>query len=103
MKKYFIDETITFCFPRETSKTTCDYGVLSEYIGKEFTRLQMDKIICKMIMNHPYIDNSMTLKVRVMWREGNMIGFYHILEFSNDKYEKQKKSTLKIKYEKIKE
>ena len=99
MKKYFIDNFITYCYPYEVSKATKDYGVLSEYIGNLYNRDEIDKIICEMIMRHPYIENSMFLKIHIMWKKGNTSGFYHTLDFENDNNEKQSKGSLEIKYE----
>ena len=100
MKTYFIDKHITYCYPYDVNKVTKDYGVLSEYIGKFYSRNEIDKIICKMIMKHPYIEGSMWLNIHVMWKKENTSGFYHILNFKNDNDEKQNKGNLKIKYEK---
>ena len=100
MKKYFIDNFITYCYPYEVSKVTKDYGVLSEYIGKRYNRDEIDKIICELIMKHPYIEHSMRLELFVMWEEKNVTGYYHILNFKNDNDEKQSKGSLEIKYEK---
>lgn len=100
MKKYFISSHITYCYPYEVSKKVKEYGVLSEYIGRYYNRDEMDKIICEMIMKHPYIENSMWLNLSVMWKEGNTTGCYHILNFKNDNDEKQRKGSLEIKYEK---
>ena len=100
MKKYYIDDFITYCYPYEVSKSTKNYGVLTQYIGKTFNRNEIDKIICEMIMNHPYIEGSMDLKIRIMWEEEGIMGYYHSLDFTNDNDEKQNKGSLEIKYEK---
>lgn len=100
MKQYFIDDFITYCYPHDISRMTKDYGVLSKYIGKCFNRDEIDEIICELIMKHPYVDNSMNLKLSVMWGNGNIIGYYHVLNFENDNYAKQSKGSLEIKYEK---
>lgn len=100
MKKYYINDFITYCYPYETSKPTKDYGVLSQYIGKFYNRDEMDKIICELIMRHPYIEHSMRLKISIMWVEKNTTGYYHIFDFTNDNDEKQSKGSLEIKYEK---
>ena len=100
MKKYFIDDYITYCYPYETRKSTKDYGMLSKYIGKYFNRDEADKIICELIMRHPYIENSMEVELRIMWEEKNITGFYHILNFKNDNFKNQTKGSLEIKYEK---
>lgn len=100
MKKYYIDDFITYCYPYETRKPTKDYGVLSQYIGKYYNRNKIDKIICELIMKHPYIEHSMRLNISVMWIEGNVNGYYHTFDFTNDNDEKQSKGSLEIKYEK---
>jgi len=100
MKKYFIDDFITYCYPYDISKSIKDYGALSKYIGKYFNRDEMDKIICELIMKHPYVENSMWLQLSVQWIEENVTGYYHILNFKNDNYEKQNKGSFEIKYEK---
>lgn len=99
MKKYFIDSYITYCYPYQTSSKVNNYGVLSQYIGKYFDRNEIDKIICELIMNHPYIEHSMHLQINVMWEDGNTRGYYHMLNFHNDNDEKQDKGSLEIKYE----
>lgn len=100
MKKYFIDDFITYCYPYEVSKKTENYGVLYKYIGKYFNRDEIDKIICELIMKHPYIENSMRLELSVKIKENNVISYYHILKFNNDNYKNQTKGNLEIKYEK---
>lgn len=96
MEKYYIDKnSIRYQYPYEIDKTVTDYGVLSEYIGKEFSREEMDKIIAEMIIKHPYIDNSVRLHLAVMRNQS----YYHILEFHNYKYKSEVKSDKKIKYE----
>ena len=97
--EYFIDDFITYCYPYDVSKTTKDFGVLSQYIGQRFNRNEIDKIICEMIVKHPYIEGSMWLKLSVMWEEKNTIGYYHTLIFKNDNDDKQSKGSLEIKYE----
>ena len=99
MKKYFIDDFITYCYPYDVSHMTQNYGVLSDYIGKYFNRDEIDEIICELIMRHPYVENSMSLHLSVQWTDGNTVGYYHILDFSNDNYEQQKRGNLEIKYE----
>lgn len=100
MKTYYIDDFITYCYPYETSKNTKEYGVLKEYIGKTFNRDEIDKIICELITRHPYIENSMYLDIRIMWKEGFASGYYHTFNFANDNDEKQKRGDTIIKYEK---
>ena len=99
MKKYFIDECIFYCYPYETSHKVNDYGVLSKYMGQQFDRNEMDKIICELITRHPYIEHSMSLIIHINWIENNVTGYYHILSFRNDDCDKQEKGKLEIKYE----
>lgn len=103
MKKYYIEDSISYCFPYEIShKLSFDcYGVLKQYIGKKFTRDEIDKIICEMVTRHPYIEKSMVLKISIIWidTEKHRKGFYHLLEFRNDKYDRQNKEDMEIKYE----
>lgn len=100
MRKYFISERITYCYPYQTCGVTKDYGVLSDYIGKYYNRDEIDKIICGLIMRHPYIEHSMFLKITVEYTDGNLTGFYHLLNFENYNDENQSKGSLEIKYEK---
>lgn len=100
MKKYYIDESIRYCYPFEISKRTKEHGVLKEYIGKLYNRNEIDKIICELIMRHPYIENSMSLEIFILWKENNIKGYYHVLTFENDNYKKQKRNDIIIKYEK---
>lgn len=77
MDKYFIEvNSITYQYP---------YGI--------------DKIIAKMILKHPYIDNSMNLKLSIMRKTAKVDSFYHILNFRNYNYENQVKGDTTIKYE----
>lgn len=100
MKKYYINKTISYCYPYDYSRITQDYGVLQEYMGKEYSQEEIDKIICELIIRHPYVDNSMQLDINIMWENETSIGYYHILTFHNDNYKKQTKSNLAIKFEK---
>ena len=96
MEEYYINEkSIRYCYPYETDKKVTDYGVLAGYIGKKFSRKEMDKIIAEMILNHPYIDNSMCLHLTVMKNQS----YYHILDFRNYNHDKQEKGNESIKYE----
>lgn len=100
-KMYFISDYVFYCYPYDTSKRTKDYGVISEYIGKQFTRDEIDKIICELITRHPYIDNAMFLEIHVMWKSNkNGKGYYHSLKFMNYNHRQQTKGSLEIKYEK---
>ena len=100
MKKYFIDDFITYCYPSDVSRMTQNYGVLSDYIGKYFNRDEIDGIICELIMRHPYVENAMSLGLSVKWTDRNTAGYYHILDFDNDNFEQQNRGNLEIKYEK---
>ena len=100
MKKYFIDDYMECCYPYEVSKKVNDFGVLSKYIGNRYNRDEIDKIICELVVKHPYIEGSMWLKLFVMREKDNAIEYYHILNFKNDNEEKQTKGSLAIKYEK---
>ena len=100
MKKYYINNVISYCYPYDYSKRTKDYGVLQQYMGKKYNREEIDKIICELVIRHPYIENSMNLDISIMWENENAIGYYHILNFRNDNYGNQTKSDLIIKYEK---
>lgn len=100
MKKYFVEDFITYCYPYDVSRRTKNYGVLSDYIGKYYNRDEIDKIICELITRHPYVENSMRLKLAVQWTDGNTTGYYHILDFVNDNYKQQNRGNLEIKYEK---
>ena len=100
MKKYFINDTISYCYPNDYSRLTRNYGVLEQYMGKKYNREEIDKIICELITKHPYIENSMDLDINIMWEIGNSIGYYHMLSFENDNYKKQTKTDLTIKFEK---
>lgn len=103
MKKYYIEDSILYCFPYEIShKLSSDnYGVLTQYVEKKLNRNEIDQIICEMVTRHPYVEKSMVLKISVMWidMEKHRRGGYHVLEFENDNYERQNKGNMEIKYE----
>jgi len=100
MKKYYINSVISYCYACDYSRITKDYGVLQEYMGKQYTRKQMDKIICELITKRPYVDNSPHLDINIMWGTEKIEGYYFMLTFTNDNYRKQPKGDLTIKYEK---
>ena len=100
MKKYYINKIISYCYPYDYSRITRDYGVLQQYMGREYNQEEIDKIICELIIRHPYVENSMQLDINIMWENQNASGYYHILTFRNDNYDNQTKSDLTIKYEK---
>lgn len=99
MKKYFICPHVHYCYPCEVAKPTIDFGVLHQYIGKYFTRDQIDEIICKMVLRHPYVEGAMQLEISVQWEENGVVGYYHSFEFQNENYKIQNKSNTEIKYE----
>ena len=100
MKKYYISEIISYCYPHDYLQTTKDYGVLEQYINKDYNREEIDKIICELITRHPYIENSFTLDINIMWETETTIGYYQMLSFKNDNFKEQTKGDLTIKYEK---
>lgn len=105
MKKYYINPHITYCYPYDVTQYIDKsevFGVLEQYMYKVYTRDEIDKIICELIIKHPYIDHSMHIGINIMWMdERNVRGYYHILNFKNDKYDKQKRKINPIiKYEK---
>lgn len=93
--EYYIDERIEFCYPYEPSQYTNISGELQKHIRKMYSRDEMDEIICELIRRHPFIENSMHIKIYV--RHNN--NFYHILTFKNDNYEEQQRGSLEVKYE----
>lgn len=96
MEEFYIDEkSIRYCYPCETDKIVTNYGVLKEYIGKKFSREEIDRIIAEMITKHLYIENSMRLHLAIM-RDRS---YYHILNFRNYKYKNETKGDVEIKYE----
>ena len=99
-EEYYIDEeNIRYCYPYDIDRRITDatnYGVLEKYIGKKFTREEIDQIISEMVINHPYIDNSKHLHVSIMRNRS----YYHILDFCNYDYDNQERGDLNIKYEK---
>lgn len=99
MKKYYIDESVRYCYPSDVSRRTSEYGVLAPYMGRELSREEADKAICEMVMSHPYVSGAMDLKVNVMWKEEGARGYYHMMEFRNEDYDHQKKGSLEICYE----
>lgn len=100
MRKYFFDKPMRFYYPCETTQEVKGYGVLAKYMNKQFTRAQMDKIICELITKHPYIEGAVQLKIAVMWTDNGATGYYHIFEFDNYNCENQKRTNAIIKYEK---
>ena len=83
----------------EQIKKVTDYGVLNKYIGKEFSRKEIDKIIAEMILKHPYIDNSKFIELSIMRKTAEFKSFYHTLNFRNYNYKNQVKGDTTIKYE----
>lgn len=92
MKNYYFDKFMEYCYPYETDKRVLNYGVLEEYMDKQFTRDEIDEIICKLITKHPYVSGSMDLKLSISRiEEGKYRQYYHILTFKNDNYDSQEK------------
>lgn len=93
MKQYYFEKFMEFCYPYETSKRVFCYGVLEQYMGKSFTRDEVDKIICELVTRHPYVSGAMDLKLSISQTdsESNYSEYYHILTFKNDNCEKQEK------------
>ena len=104
MKEYFYIETesIRYCYPYECSKTAKSYGVLEPYIGKHYTREEIDKVIAELITRHPYIEGSMSLHVDIIRKTSpdSLDSYFHMLEFQNYEYGKQEKGDTQIKFEK---
>ena len=99
-KQYYIDDHITMCYPYETSCAIKRFGVLDMLVGKRMSRDAIDRVICELVTRHPYVSGSMSLKLRVMWEDGNTRGYYHIFDFSNDRHGEQDKEPLPaIRYE----
>ena len=101
MKQYYFDKFMEYCYPYETSRKVFYYGVFEDYIGKCFTRDEIDKIICELFTRHPYVSGAMDLKISILQTnsENNYIEYYHILTFKNDNFENQEKGC-KILFEK---
>ena len=98
MKQYYISEYIKYCYPYDDRKRTIEFGVLENYMGKMYSREEIDEIICEMIKKHPYIDNSMYLEINIVQKD-DLECFYHMLKFKNLNYKNQEKTDSKIKYE----
>lgn len=99
-KKYYI-ESGSYCYPCKTIEPIKDWGVLEEHIGKHYSRDTMDKIICELILRHPYISGAMNIDINIMWCDGKIKGFYHRLNFRQEQkdYFHQEKDTV-LKFEK---
>lgn len=96
---YFIDEFISYCYPYECDRKTQSYGVLKKYMGNKYTREEMDRIIAELVMRHPYVSNSMSLKIRFMKQSDKIASFYCVIDFKNYDYPNQKKGDKYIKFE----
>ena len=89
-----------FHYPNETSQRIENWGILETYIGKEYTRKEIDVIICEMIMKHPYIDGCKCIEINIEWiNERTSRGYYQMLKLTNDNYKKQDIYNNEIKYE----
>lgn len=92
--KFRIDtKTIKAIYPYETSFFVKDLGVLAKHEGKIYTEQEVKEIIADLIMNPPYIEGAMSLKLSVSFNGG----YYHILDFKNLKYREQAKGNPTIK------
>ena len=90
-----------FNYPNETSQRIENWGILEKYTNKEYTREEIDIIICEMIMNHPYIDGCKIIEINIEWiNERKSRGYYHMLKLTNDNYKNQDICDNYIKYEK---
>lgn len=98
-KRYYI-KSGSYCYPHQTSKPIKDWGVLEEYVGTHYTRDDMDKIICELILRHPYISGAMYIEVIIAWSDGKASGFYHDLRFRqepSDYFHQAKDAVVKFK------
>ena len=97
MKEYYIGSTIKFNTSYNEGHSVGDreYGVLSKYIKKRFSRSEINKIIYEMLEKHPYIENSLWLDLTVWWEDGDKHGCYHHFRFMNDDFE----GKYKVQYE----
>lgn len=93
MNQYYFDKFMEYCYPYQTSQKVFCYGVLEQYMGKHFTRDEIDKIICELITRHPYVSGAMDLKLSIskVDSEGKYREYYHILTFKNDNHDNQEK------------
>lgn len=93
MEKVYYIESVRCCYPFQTEHEVFDYGVLKKYMGKEYNRSEIDKIIAEMIIKHPYIKNAMHVKVCIEYKHiigtKKSRGIYHNLRFANDNYKNQ--------------
>lgn len=98
VKEYFFNKYVEFCYPYQTSQKVSiyGYGVLKEYMDKRFTRDEIDKIICELIMKHPYVSGAMHLKLSISRFDSktHYIEYYHFLTFKNDNYKNQEKGSV---------
>lgn len=97
-EEYYIEkDSLRYYYPYEADRriTEKDYGVLTNYIGKKFTREEMDQIISEMVLKHPYVSNAKGLHLAVMRNHS----YYHILDFRNYDYENQERGDVSIRYE----
>lgn len=93
---YFIDDNITYCYPCEVSKKITQYGKLEKYIGKKYTRKEINKVISKLINQIPYVPGSMYLKINVCTLSDDREEFYHTLNFKNFNYKEQERRNSSI-------
>lgn len=86
-------DSIQAIYPKEVSFFVKDLGIFEQHVGKEYTEQEIKAIIADLIMNPPYVEGSMHLKVSVLYNGG----YYHILNFKNFNYQNQEKGNLTIK------
>lgn len=102
-KKYFLDDYIKGCVPYKTSHPIKDYGVLAPYMGKKYTREEIDMIIAHLIVSHPYVKGHLSLSINVSWEQveadRRIEGYYKLLDFSNDLIDTQTEVGTSIEFE----
>lgn len=102
-KMYFLNDYIKGCVPYKTSHRITDYGVLAPYMGKKYTRDEIDMVIANLIVSHPYVKGHLSLSISAEWeqiREDRRItGYYQILDFSNDLVDTQPEVGTSIEFE----
>lgn len=95
--KFEISE-IQCCFPHDVKQELKDWGVLEKYKYKEFSFEAIRNIISELNVEYPYIENSMSLYITVMWNYDDDCGYHQIIDFVNYEYSNQKRSDLEIKF-----
>ena len=101
-KVYYIDTNVRCCYPYECDRVVKDYGVLKRYILKKYTRAEMDRLLARLMVKHPYVSGAMHLELTVYCIRADgrgPISTYHHLTFKNDFYAKQSRENEAIQYE----